>query len=386
MKKLYYLLALVTMAFTACQKQPVVPVPSLTNTATLTFTLAQSDYQLLPSTAYPHSSFSFQSSADADNYIPTILNAKYSKLNNKSTASVTYTLAAPSISAAPITVADSLFKDVAYTVSTADYAAVTGGTFKDLSAAQVISFLKYKYPTPKPNQLAVISYTFYTGSDASVINSFLYLNGAWKKIYQISPAQYTALNLGSADFSASDLPNLPAYFNTFLKADPSIIDTVKTSDIIYVSYKYFVSSANTFQRVAALIYDGNNFLTTTYTPTPVQATGSYLKTNGTWNAVAPVPTVNYTLTAADIKLIGSPTGTIGTVSQRANLTSFSDFESSWASADLNSAMILVLTTDFPTPQVNVLYKVTYSAYVNSADVPTIRSFIYNGTAWVAQQP
>jgi hypothetical protein len=381
MKKLYYLLALVTMAFTACQKQPVVPVPSLTNTATLTFTLAQSDYKLLPNTSYPFTSLSFQSTADANSYIPTILNAKESpNLNDGSTASVTYTLAQPGAS---ITVADSLFKDVAYTVSAADYAAVTGGTFKDLSAAQVISFLKYKYPTPKPNQLAVISYTFYTGTDVSVINSFLYLNGAWKKIYQISPAQYTALNLGSADFSATDLPNLPAYFNTFLKADPTIIDTVKANDIVYVSYKYFVSSANTFQRVMALTYDGNNFAAV---PAVTQATGSFLKTKGTWNAVVPVPTVNYTLTAADIKLIGSPTGTIGTASQRANLTSYSDFESSWASADLNSAMILALTTDFPTPQVNVLYKVTYSAYVNSADVPTIRSFIYNGTAWVAQQP
>jgi len=92
MKKIYYLLALLTMAFTACQKQPVVPVSSLTKTAALTFTLAPADYQLLPSTAYPYLSFSFNSTADADNYIPMILNAKESaQLNNGSTASVTYT-------------------------------------------------------------------------------------------------------------------------------------------------------------------------------------------------------------------------------------------------------------------------------------------------------
>jgi hypothetical protein len=379
MKKIYFLLAIIAVAFTACQKQPLVPIPSLTKTATLSFTLAATDYALLPTTAYPRTSLNFHSVADANNYIPTILNAKESSnLNNGSTATVTYTLAP---AAASIAIPDTLFKDVSYTVSAADYAAVTGGTFKDLSAAQVISFLKYKYPNAVPNQLAVISYTFYTGVDVSVINSFLYLNGAWKKIYQISPTQYTALNLGSADFSSADVPNLTAYFNTFLKADPTIIDTVKANDIVYVSYKYFVSSANTFQRVAALTYDGTNFAST---PAPSQVTGSFLKTAGTWNAVVPLPSVNYTLTPADTKLIGA--STVGTAAQRTNLTTYGDFETSWASADLNAAMIVVLTADFPKPMLNTLYRVTYNAYTGGSDVPTTRSFIYSGTAWVAQQP
>jgi hypothetical protein len=384
MKKIYYLLALLTLAFSACQKQPIVPVPSLTKTGTLTFTLAAADYQLLPSSAYPNASHSFKSTSDANTYVPMILTAKESaQLNNGSTASVTYTLAPP---AASIAIPDTLYKDVAYTVSTSDYAAVTGGTFKDLSASQVISFLKYKYPNAVPNQLAVISYTFYTGTDVSVVNSFLFLNGAWKKIYQISPAQYTALNLGSADFSSGDVPNLPAYFNTFLKADPTIIDTVKANDVVYVSYKYFVSSANTFQRVMPLTFDGTNFA---LTPAPSQQTGSFLKTNGAWAAVVPIPTIDYTLTTADTQLIGNPNGTnnqnIGTSAQRANLYQYGDFESSWTTANLDLAMILVLTTDMPKPQVNIVYRVFYKAYVNSADVLTPLSFIYNGTAWVAQQ-
>jgi hypothetical protein len=381
MKKIYYLLALTAMAFSACQKQPIVPVPSslsLTKTATLAFTLAQSDYKLLPSTAYPTTTFSFKSAADADNYIPTILNAKEStKLNDGSTAAVTYTLAKPGTT---ISIPDTLFKDVSYTVSSADYAAVTGGTFKDLSASQVISFLKYKYPNPVPNQLAVISYTFYTGSDNSVINSFLYLNGAWKKIYQVSPAQYTALNLGSADFGSGDVPNLPAYFNTFLKNDPSIVDTAKAGDVIYVSYKYFVSSANTFQRVLPLTFDGTNF---TVTPTPVQATGNYKKTAGTWAAVAALPVVNYTVTIADTQLIGASTA--GTAAERSNVAQYHDFETAWTTADLNAAMIVVLTANFPSPQLQTIYRVTYNAYVGGNDVPTTLSFEYSGTAWVPQQ-
>jgi hypothetical protein len=377
MKKIYYLLALLPLAFTSCQKQPVVPVPSLTNTATLSFTLAAADYQLLPNTAYPFTSHSFNTNADANNYIPTILNAKESKqLNNGSTAAVTYTLAPPTLT---LSVADSLFKDVAYTVTAADYAAVVG-TYTDMSASQVISFLKYKYPTPVANQLAVITYTYYNGVDATVTNSFLYLNGAWQKIYQISAAQYTTLNLGSADFGSSNLATLPADFNALLKDDANIMDTVKTGDIIYVSYKYYVSSAKTYQKVMPVEFDGTNFANT---PTPTQVTGNFLKTNGVWNAVIPVPSISYTLTTADTKLIAA--STIGTAAERTNLGTYGDFETAWTTADLDSAMILVLTTDFPKPQLNILYKVTYPAYVGGADVPTVLSFINNGTAWVAQQ-
>ncbi len=94
MKKIYYLLALIVLAFTACQKQPLVPLPPLTKTATLTFTLAPADYALLPSADYPHSSLNFNSTTDADMYIPLILAAKESaQLNNGSTATVTYTIA-----------------------------------------------------------------------------------------------------------------------------------------------------------------------------------------------------------------------------------------------------------------------------------------------------
>src|SRR5260221_9618126 len=120
MKKIHYLLAVITLAFTACQKEPLVPLPSLTKTAALTLTLAPSDYQMLPSKDYPYSSYNFNSIADARIYIPMILNAEASaQLNNGSTAAVTFNIAPASLK-----VADSLYSHVFYTVTSADYVAV----------------------------------------------------------------------------------------------------------------------------------------------------------------------------------------------------------------------------------------------------------------------
>ena len=75
MKKIYYLLAFIALAFTACQKQPLVPLPPLTKTGVLTLTLAPADYQLLPAADYPHSSLNFNSTTDANTFIPMIARA-----------------------------------------------------------------------------------------------------------------------------------------------------------------------------------------------------------------------------------------------------------------------------------------------------------------------
>jgi hypothetical protein len=362
MKKICYLLTLVALAFSACQKQPIVPTGAYTKA--MTFTLAATDYQLLPSTDYPSSSLSFNSTADADTYIPQILSLKEPQLGNGSSAKVTFTIAPASVK-----VADSLYSHVAYTVTSADYVAVTGNNYGDFSASDVLSFLAYKYPTPVANQLAVISYILYTGSDNSVVNSFLYRNGAWQKIYQVSPAQYAAVGDGTYNnFSSAEQSNLPGYFNAFLKADISIMDTVKVNDVEYVSYQIYTGS--TYQKVLGLTYDGNNWGTIS-----TQGTLAFLKTGGAWVANQ---TIYYTLTIADTKLIAA--SNIGTASQRTNLGKYGDF-SGWSTADLNSAFILVLTKDFPNPKVNVDYVVTYLLYNGSSDIPTKATFQYNGTAW-----
>lgn len=377
MKKIYYLLILAAITFASCQKQPVIAPEAYTKA--MTFTLATSDYQLLPATAYPYKSFSFKSNADANLYIPQILNLKEPQLGNGSTANITYTVAP-----AAITIADSLFNDVSYTVTTADYAAVTKGTFKDFSPAQTLSFLAYKYPAPVANQLAVITYTDYESgitpsAGTLVTNSFLYLNGAWQKIYQVSAAQYTSVNRGSfGNFIAADVPNLASYFNTFLKADASIMDTVKANDVEYISYKYYLSPTN-YQKVLALTYDGSNWTTAS-----TQATLSFLKNSGTWIAD---PTVHLTLSSADYTYIGSTSA--GTAAARANVAQYKDFNISattdatyWSPTDLQNAFIALLNYKYPKPINGQIFNLTYAVYKFGVASNVTNTYTYNGTAFV----
>jgi hypothetical protein len=371
MKKIYLFMAVAIIAFASCQKQPyITPTSPLTKTAALTLTLQPSDYQLLPSSDYPYTQLSFNSTADADNYIPLILAAKEStNLNNGSTASVTYALATPTVK-----VADSLYADVTYTVTSADYKSA-GSYYGDFSASQVLNFLALKYPNPAPNQLVVLSYVLYTNTDTNVTNSFLYINGAWQLIYQVTPAEYAEAGEGKYDqFDAADLPKLAGEFNFFLKNDISIADTAKAGDIDYVSYSYYASG--NYQKVMALTYDGSNWGVIT-----TQATGSFLLKGGSWVPVLPVPTITHTLTAADITLIVNSTD--GTSAERTNLGKYGDF-SGWATADLDAAFILVLTADYPTPVAGDNYNVVYLNYTGGADVPTTITFVWSGTAWAAK--
>ena len=364
MKKIYYLLALLAVCLTACQKQPVIPT---TYTKAMNLTLQATDYQLLPSSDYPSKTLSFDNYNDANTYIPVILNARDPQLGNGSTANVTFTIGAPYVK-----LADSLYSDITYTVTSADYFAVTGNHYGDFSASNLPAFFSYKYTTPVNNQLVVLTYVLYSGgADNTVTNSFLFVNGSWVKIYQVTPAQYTEVGDGTyGDFSSSESSKLPGYFNFFLKNDITIMDTVKIKDVEYVSYNYY--SGKDYQRVLGLVYDGSNWGANSTT-----ATLPFVKSGGTW---IKDPTVYYTLTTADTKLIAA--STVGTSSERTNLGSYGDF-SGWPAADLDSAIILVLTKDFPTPKININYKVTYLNYVGGSDVPTVVTFQNNGTAWAA---
>lgn len=372
MKKIYYLLAFAALAFTACQKQPIIGSGPISNSEvkTMALTLAASDYQLLPKTDYPYNTLSFDNMTDANTYVPQILNLRDPQLSNGSKAAVTFALGTN------VRVADSLYKDLTYTVTSADYTAA-GSTYGDFTAADVLDFVAAKYTNPAPNQLVVLTYVLYTTADNTVTNSFLYLNGAWKLIYQVTPAEYTTVGEGKYDeMTSSDLSKLPGYFNFFLKNDITVADTVKAGDVEYVSYNYYVSTTKTdYQKVMALTYDGSNWNAS------VNATAQYLKSGGTW---IPDPTVYYTLTTADCQLIAnSSIGGDALASVRASLGKYHDFEvgnGEFTPDLINQALILVLQTDFPNPKVNVDYKVTYLAYTGS-DKPVTIAFINNGTSW-----
>ncbi|WP_426667761.1 hypothetical protein ACPPVU_17195 [Mucilaginibacter sp. McL0603] len=371
MKKIYYLLAFMTFAFTACQKEPALHSVMPSEVKSLTITLQASDYQLLPSNDYPHSTLTIDDDADAQKYIPIILNQNYANLDNGSTAAVTYAKSALYFKPA----ADSVYSDVAYTLTSADYLLLPGNTFTDFSIAQALKWLPYKYPTPVANQLVLLTFTPFPAT-LTPPYSFMYTNGAWKEIYTITPAEYASVGLGKFNqFSSSNNPNIPSMLGALVKSDITIQDTIKKGDIVYVSYNYFVNSTTDYQRVQPLVYDGNNYTV----PQASTGTVNFIKQGGAWTYVKPLPVIAYTLTAADITLIAN--STIGSSGQRSNLASYGDF-SGWSAADLQLAMILVLTTDFKTPQTNTNYNVTYLNYTGGSDVKTVLKFQWNGTAWV----
>jgi len=374
MKKIYYLLAFAALTFTACQKEPVVGTTRPSEVKSLTITLQKSDYAYI--TGYPSSTLTIDDITDAQKYIPEVLNAEYANLDNGSTAAITYTQSALYF----VPAADSLYSDVAYTLTASDYLLLPGNKYTDFSVAQVLEWLPYKYTAPVKNQLVLITFTPYPSTlTPPPPYSFLYYNNAWQTIYTVQPAQYAEVGLGKYDqFSSSNDATLPSILGAFLDADITISDTVKTGDIDFVSYNYYGSDGNTYQRVQPLQYNGSKFTV----PQTSTATVNFIKQNGTWSYVKPLPVVSHTLTSADITLIVN--SSYGTAAERTNLSSYGDF-SSWAQADLNNAFILVLTTDYPTPVTNTNYEVTYLNYTGGNDVPTIDTFQWNGTKWIALQ-
>lgn len=374
MKKIYYLLVLLAVVITSCQKQPVVTPGQANNTyvKSMNLTLTTTDYQLLPSSDYPHSAYTIDDTADAHKYIPIILNARDPQLDNGSVANVTYTVT----KLTPPKLADSLLSDIAYTLTDDDYLLLPNNTFKDFSAAQILAWLPYKYPAPSNNQLAVLTFAFFSSGTTTVTQSFLYHNGAWIKAYMLTSAQYSLVGKTFGDFSASDAPSLPGYLNQILKNDPILMATTKTGDVQYVSYKYFAT--NNYQRILPLTFDGINW---TNNPPAATMTLEFIKKGGTW---IPDPTIYYTLGKADYTFIG--TTTAGTAAARANVAQFGDFNISattdatyWSDDDINAALIAVLKNKYPSPTKGQVFSVTYEVYKSGVTSTPTKTFTYDGT-------
>jgi hypothetical protein len=392
MKRIYYLLAFIAVAagFSACNPMDntykqlgSLPKP-VTPATTFSVTLAAADYGLLPKGHAAKTALSFQSTDTAKVDVPLILAAKYPTYGEKSSASVTYALSSP----IAIKLADSLNADVAFTLSVGPpsdytYPALNGraaNTFNDLSATAVINWLYAKFPTPAANELHVLTYLYFesgktASSGTTQTDAFLYLNGAWVKIYRISNAQYASTNNGLNNwYVANDQVNLPAYFNTFLKADPTVMLTAKFGDIMYINYRYLT----TYQRVMELTYDGTNWVNTT---TPL--TLSFVKTNGVWVADN---TVSYTLTTADMKSIGTAQTTVASANAVANLASFGNYNiqggaTTWTDDQIATSIAVFLKTKYPTAALNQKFVITYAAY-NGANITPKKTFNFDGTNFV----
>jgi len=395
MKRIYYLLAFVAVAsvFSACnpldntyKQLGALPTPQAPATS-VTITLAAADYALLPTADYAKTSLSYKSKADAAVSIPAILASKYPTYGEKSSALVTYALSSP----VAVKLADSLNADVAFTLSVGPpsdytYPAIgtrAGNTFNDLSATAVINWLYAKFPNPQPNELHVLTYLYFesgktASSGTTQTDSFLYLNGVWTKIYRISNAQYASTGNGVNNwYVANDQVNLPSYFNTFLKADATVMLSAKFGDVMYINYRYLT----TYQRVMELTFDGTNWVNTT---TPLSL--NFVKTNGVWVADN---TVTYKLTSADYTLIKTMPLTVNIQTALDNVASFGDYNvtvpvsptTGWTDAQVNASLVLILAHDFPTAVANQKFVITYVAY-NGATFNVTKTFVFDGTNFV----
>ncbi len=411
MKKFYNLLAYSTLAiaasFTSCRPldktfddigpkaTAVIPVP-----LSATLTLADADYTILPATNQAQTAHFFVSASDALSSIPTILNSKYTTAIDKSTVSVTFGIGpvVPSIK-----LIDSAFTHEAYTLTNADYLLLPKNTYLDFSDAQLITWFPYagnptnavgtSYGAPGNSTQAVVTFNYFANSTNTVQTySYLYTGGAWKKDYLLTPAQYNAIGKGgnNNNFAAADAANLPGYFNAFLKADPSVSGTAKVGDIQYVSYKYYGgSTANTFQRVMPMGFDGTNWFAGQKV-----VTATFTKSNGVWigttdnSANYALSTGNYT-TIAGIANIAS-TAAVANLVAHGNfaiaagsaVTTATDDGVRWTDTQIATGVATVLKSLYPSAAANQKFFITVSVYGGYST--EIFEFIFDGTNFVYQ--
>jgi hypothetical protein len=391
MKKIYYILALVMVAFASCK--PLSKTYQEIDSAPLgdvTLSLSTTEYKSLPSANYASSSFNFKTINDANVSIPTILAIKYPVIADLKSAAVSFvmdpttsSIASPDITLARNAIVLATPADHAFPTTTVNGNLIPGNTAAYFTSDVAINFLNYKYPTPAAYQMVVLTYSYLetgvTGATGNTTtDTFVFLRNTWTKIYTVSPAQYALVSRGSNNmFLTTDLPNIIYILNSILKQDVLLMAGVTTGTTIYVAYKY----NTTDQRVQGLTYDGSNWVS--------RQTLSFLKVKGVW---LPDPTVtiiegigvNQDYIWLNTSVIGS---TIGTATARANLASFGDYNINasgttvWNDADLTASLAAILLHRFPTPTVGVPYKVIYSVFVSKV-TQTSKIFIFNGTSFV----
>ena len=382
MKKLYYLLVFIAIVSASCDPtsqtyKTLDNLPKPTVAATYTLTLG-----------------TYKSATDANLSVPASLATKYPLSTNTSNALVTFALAP---SSSNVAVPDSTIAHVASTLVASDYTfpastlpppsntPVPGNTTAYFTAAGVINYLNYKYPTPTANQLVVLTYVYFeTGNTptggTTQTDSYIYLPTGWIKCYTITPAQYTASGRGAQGFyTAADYGSLAGYFNAILSSDPTVMGPAKVGSVVYVSYKFTA----TYQKIMTLTYDGSTWA--------LKQTLPFLKLSGVW---VPDPTIYITEavgTNADYVWLNTNT-TIGSTLARANVASFGDFDirtttgltTNWSTTDVTAALAAILLHRFPNATIGVPYKVTYSVYTGTVSA-TSQTFVFDGTVFNQQQ-
>ena len=363
MKKIIYLFAAITIAFTACtplediydelDAQGEAPI-----VGDVIYTLTEEDYtKELDKGGYLGFSFpNFNSEDQAKEMLPFFLENTYPVFGEGSSAIITYKLYNKKNDEKSLET---------YTVTNDDYDA-GGHSYGNFSrSSHITDFLDTKYPNPANRLLVSLTYKYYSGSVATLNNGFLYLDGAWEMITGFTDDEYEAMGEGYSNFSSEDeaFEKVPVFLKDKFKFEGKV-----AGDIEGIMYKLYVDGT-TKSFVAYFIFDGENW--SKYNNT-IDKTLQLGFENGAW---APDNTIKYTLTAADYDLVGN--GRYGNFDVRAG----KDEETVEARlAKINT----ILLNNNPTAQEGQKYVVSYAIYNGSNAVWTMK-VIKEGDAYILNE-
>lgn len=369
MKNLKYLFLFLSIGFLSCESElektydELGNIPSSVKTD-LKYTLVDADYAGIDPTSKTDDYEKYKgipSEEDAVAKIPAIILKKLVRVEG-AIAVVNYNLYRPSATITATT---------AYTVSDDDYASQGGNVarFKNFSTeADIVKFLKYKFPAAVKGNVIKLTYNYNVSSVATpMTKSFLFNSSLiWETTFALSAANYTALGQSFANFS--DKAIAEKRIAIYLKSTEKPF--ANTGDIQSVIYVYsYVDSNNVRKNDDTLLQYQYNGTEWKVIPLTTQQISNFKFKNGVWvsNNV-----IKYTFVTADYAT--AATGLASDkdiVNQVANLTSFGNFSrtngtTGWSDDAMLKAFNVVLKKNYPNAEVDQEFLLTVNVYKGSA--------------------
>lgn len=366
MKNLKYLFLFLSIGLLSCESElektydelGAIPSPVKTD---LKYTLVDADYAGIDPASKTDDYEKFKgipSEEDAAAKIPAIIIKKLVRAEG-AIAVVNYNL----YQSSPVITASQ-----AYTVSADDYASQGGniakfGNFS--SEADIIKFLKYKFPSAAKGNVVKLTYKAQNITDP-VTKSFLFnTNLTWEATFALSAANYTALGQSFANFS--DKAIAEKRIAIYLKSTEKPF--ANAGDIQSVIYVYSYVDANKVRKnddtLVQFQYDGMEWKVI---PTITQKTSNFKFKNGIWVANN---VIKYTFATADYAAAAAGLASETSIANQVNnLSSFGNFNrttgaTAWDDDAVLKALNVVLKKNFPDAEVDQEFLVTINVYKGS---------------------
>lgn len=353
MKKIIYLLVLITLVFTSCD--PMKDINSELDVdnrivGETTFTMSDDDYADLELNYG-----SFSTVDDAKTKIPTLLADKFPVWGKGSLATVTFNLYKPNA-----------INDVydAYEVSTQDYddLGFTYGNFS--SPSHINTFCEWKYPDAVRGDIVELTYRYYTGQTTVDRIRKIILLDSWTETLELADEDYTAMGRLYPNFKYKDDAEhkIGIYLKTLL---PFAFENDTT--IVLYNWRHKVDGVYVMDvNVAPFTFDGLNW---NYIGSVIEETVKFGHNGIVWE---PDNTIVYTLTNADYTLVGNG--------------QYFNFDVRPGKDDEDESVRLhkidtILKNNFPNTEEGQKYLVKYAVYTGSAESWEIK-VIFDGTDFI----